>query len=94
MTDRNKPTGMYTGNLACFDCVIKLDDTICIFEFKLNGTKEQALQQILDNKYSQMYQMYQMYQMNGKRLLLIGVEFDKTERNIAGFVSKDYGEFL
>ena len=68
------------SNVGRMDCVIKLDDTIVIIEFKLNGTKEQALQQIHDNQYPQ------MYQLDGKRLLLIGVEFDKAGRNIAGFV--------
>ena len=52
---------------------------ICMMEFKINGSKEQALQQINDRKYSQ------KYQMDGKELLLIGLEFDKDGRNIGFF---------
>ena len=67
-------------NLGRIDCVVKTDDMICIMEFKLNGTKEDAMQQIIDRKYAQ------KYQQDGKELVLIGVEFDKDERNIGGFL--------
>lgn len=67
-------------NIGRMDCVIETDNMICIMEFKLNGTKEQAFQQILDNKYPQ------KYQLSGKQLVLLGVEFDKSGRNIAGYL--------
>ena len=72
-------------NLGRIDCVVKTDDMICIMEFKLNGTKEDAMQQIIDRKYAE------KYQQDGKELVLIGVEFDKDERNIGGFLVGDIG---
>ncbi|NQZ11509.1 MAG: PD-(D/E)XK nuclease domain-containing protein [Algicola sp.] len=47
---------------------------------KLNGTKEEALQQILDKQYAQ------KYQHSNKTVILLGVEFDQKTRNIGGFV--------
>ena len=47
-----------------------------IFEFKLNQSAEIALQQIRDKQYAQ------RYQAEGKEMLLFGVNFDTTERNI------------
>lgn len=67
-------------NKGRVDCVIETDDMICIIEFKLKGTKEQALQQILDTEYEQ------KYLLSGKRNVLIGVEFDQDTRNLGDFV--------
>lgn len=64
------------------DCVLHTDSSIYIIEFKLNGSKEQALQQIEDKHYGQKY-------LNSeKQLVLLGVEFDQQTRNIGDFVSK------
>jgi len=60
--------------------VVKTKDYIYVFEFKLNGTAEEAIQQI-DNK------GYLIpYQLDGKKLIKIGVEFSKEERNISRFL--------
>lgn len=67
-------------NIGRIDCVIETDDMICIIEFKFDGTKEQALQQIADKKYAQ------KYQLDNKKLVSIGVAFDKETRNISGYV--------
>jgi hypothetical protein len=64
------------------DCVLKTDNTIYIIEFKLNGSKEDALQQIEDKQYAQ------KYLMDNKGIVLLGVEFDQKSRNIGGFVEK------
>ncbi|MBT4922404.1 MAG: AAA family ATPase [Rickettsiales bacterium] len=69
-----------TTNIGRLDVVIDLADKTYIFEFKLNGTKEEALEQIKTKKY------YQPYQGNNKELILVGVEFNQEERNIVGFV--------
>ena len=69
-------------NIVRLDCVIEMDETIYIIKFKLDGTKEQALQQIIDNKYAQ------AFQLSDKKVILIGAEFDKQGRNIAGVVSQ------
>ena len=58
------------------DAVVKTSKYIYVFEFKLNGTAEQALQQIDDKKY------LIPYQSDGRELVKIGVEFSAEERNI------------
>ena len=52
---------------------------VYVFEFKVNETAETALQQIKDKKY------YAKYMKEDARIHLIGVQFSKTERNIAGW---------
>ena len=69
-------------NIGRMDCVIETKDMVCIIEFKLDGTKEQALAQIIDKNYAQ------KYQLSEKDVVLIGVEFDKVGRNIAGWLSE------
>jgi ATP-dependent exoDNAse (exonuclease V) beta subunit len=67
-------------NEGRIDCVVQTDNTIYIIEFKLNGTKEQALQQIHDNHYSL------KYQGSDKSIVLLGVEFDQNSRNLGDFI--------
>ncbi|HNI98092.1 MAG TPA: AAA family ATPase [Leptospiraceae bacterium] len=64
-------------NIGRIDAVID-DNHTYIFEFKLNGTKAQALQQIKDRKY------HEKYTNKGKSVYLIGVEFQN--RNIGEYV--------
>lgn len=59
------------------DAVVKTPKFIYVFEFKLNGTAEEALQQIDDKGY------LIPYQADGRELIKIGVEFSATERNIS-----------
>ena len=58
------------------DAVVETSNTIFIFEFKLNGTAEQALTQIDAKGY------LIPYQASGKTLVKVGVEFDKATRNL------------
>ncbi len=58
------------------DAVLVLKDRVLIFEFKLNQSADVALQQIHDKQYAQ------PYQQSGKPVLLFGVNFDTTARNI------------
>ena len=51
-----------------------------IFEFKLNGSKEDALQQIINKQYAQ------KYQHSSKSVVLLGVEFDRQQRNIGELI--------
>jgi len=62
------------------DAVVKTKDYIYIFEFKLNGTAEEAIQQIDDKGY------LIPYQLDGRKLIKVGVEFSKEERNINRFI--------
>lgn len=61
------------------DAVVKTSDYIYVFEFKLNGTTEEALQQIDDKGY------LIPYQADGCRLVKVGASFSADERNIAGW---------
>lgn len=59
------------------DAIVKTPKYIYVFEFKLNGTAEQALQQIDDKGY------LIPFQTDGRELVKVGVEFSKEERNIS-----------
>jgi len=60
------------------DAVVKTDDTVYVFEFKLtgNGTAETALQQIDEKGY------LIPFTAGGKRLVKIGAEFSAEERGL------------
>lgn len=58
------------------DAVVKTADYIYVFEFKLDGSVDEALNQI-DNK------GYLIpYQADSRKLVKVGISFDKEERNI------------
>jgi len=64
-------------NLGRIDLTIKIDNLIYIIEFKV-GTGN-ALQQIKTNQYAQKY-------MNeNKDIYLVGINFDKGDKNICKF---------
>ncbi len=63
-------------NVGIIDAVIKTDDFIIIFEYKLRDTAQAALDQIKDKKY------YERFLTSGKKIILVGVEFSMQERNI------------
>ena len=58
------------------DAVVQTPDYIYVFEFKLNGTAEEALQQIEDKGYAT------PYLCDGRKVLKVGVEFSAEERNV------------
>ncbi|NDV60658.1 AAA family ATPase [Bacteroides sp. 519] len=58
------------------DAVVKTKDYIYVFEFKLDGTAQMALQQIDDKGY------LIPYTADGRQLIKIGVSFDSQERNL------------
>jgi len=64
------------------DAVVKTKDTIYVFEFKLNGTAEEAIRQIDSNGY------LIPYKLDGRKLVKVGVEFSKKERNLHRFIVK------
>jgi len=69
-------------NRGRIDCVIHTDSVIYVIEFKLHGTKEEALQQIKDKQYAQ------KYLTSDKDIVLLGVEFDHAERNVVDWVEE------
>ena len=58
------------------DAVVQTPDYIYIFEFKLNGTAEEALQQIENKGYAV------PYRTDNRKLIKVGIEFSAEERNI------------
>ncbi len=58
------------------DAVVKTSDYIYVFEFKLNGTAEEAMRQIDDKGY------LIPYSADNRSVVKIGAAFDKQERNI------------
>jgi len=62
------------------DAVVKTNDYIYVFEFKLNGTAEEAIRQIDGKGY------LMPYQLDVRKLIKVGVEFSKEERNINRFL--------
>ncbi|MDR0938151.1 MAG: ATP-binding protein [Mediterranea sp.] len=58
------------------DAVVKTDRYIYLFEFKLNGTAEEALRQIDSKEY------FLPYRLDGRKLFKVGVSFSKEKRNI------------
>lgn len=63
------------------DAVVKTPKYIYVFEFKLNGTVEQALQQIDEKGY------LLPYQADGREVVKVGVEFSAEKRNINRWLS-------
>lgn len=62
------------------DAVVKTKDTVYVFEFKLNGTAEEALRQITEKGY------LISYRLDGKRLVKVGVSFSKETRNVERYL--------
>ena len=62
------------------DAVVKLKDTIYIFEFKFDGTPEEALAQIESKQYAI------PYHPDGRRIVKVGVNFDSATRTIERWI--------
>ncbi len=62
------------------DAVVKLPDAVYVFEFKFDGTPEEALAQINSKQYAV------PYQADGRRVVKAGVNFDSATRTIGGWV--------
>ena len=62
------------------DAVVKTKDFIFVFEFKLNGTAEEALKQIDEKGY------LIPYTLDRRKLEKVGVNISKEKRNIDCYV--------
>ncbi len=62
------------------DALIETEDTIYLFEFKLNGTAEEALKQIDDKGYAI------QYEAGDKKVVKIGANFDSDKRTIERWI--------
>lgn len=58
------------------DVVLKLQDAIYVFEFKYDGTPEEALAQIDSKQYAI------PYQMDNRQVIKVGINFDSATRTI------------
>ena len=70
----------YNTNDGRIDLVLKTDKFIYIMEFKLEGTAEEALQQINEKHYAL------PFEMDERKLFKIGVNFSTKTRNIEKWV--------
>lgn len=61
------------------DVVVKMQDTIYVFEFKVDGTPDEALEQINSKGYGI------AYQAETQTVVKVGVNFDSTTRTIGGW---------
>ncbi len=62
------------------DAVVKTSDYIYVFEFKLNGTAQEAIKQIDDKGY------LIPYSADGRKLFKVGVRFDAETRNLGDWI--------
>jgi hypothetical protein len=67
----------YRGRI---DLVVEFSDKIYIIEFKCNRSAKAALKQIHDKGYAD------MFRQSGKKITLMGVNFDSEKRNVAEWV--------
>ena len=73
----------YHTSRGRIDLVLQTDKFIYIMEFKLNGTAEEALQQINDKNYAL------PFEMDGRKLFKIGVNFSAETRNIEKWIVEE-----
>ncbi|MEZ4664613.1 MAG: AAA family ATPase [Caldilineaceae bacterium] len=72
-------------NHGRIDAVVEFEDQLFIFEFKLNGNAEAALAQIRQKEY------FQKYWLKGKRIFLIGANFDTATRTVSEWLVEEAG---
>ena len=73
----------YHTSQGRIDLVLQTDKYIYVMEFKLDGTAEEALQQINDKQYAL------PFAANSRKVLKIGVNFSNTTRNIERWVVEE-----
>ena len=72
-------------SIGRIDAVVETDGRIYVIEFKLHDTAEAALEQIREKRY------FERYLDRGKEILLVGVAFDPTTRNIEKWIPQELG---
>ncbi|HBL98436.1 TPA: hypothetical protein DDZ86_02230 [Candidatus Dependentiae bacterium] len=69
-------------NIGRVDLIVETSNTLYIFEFKLNKSAQEALNQIIDMHY------HEVYLDHGKKIILVGVNFSSDTKNITEFLIK------
>ena len=64
------------------DVVIKMPDAIYVFEFKIDGTPEEALAQINSKQYAI------PYEIDHRKVVKVGVNFDSITRTLGEWVDR------
>lgn len=72
----------YTTSRGRIDILIKTPKYIYVMELKLNGTAEEALQQIEEQGYGE------QFANDPRHLFLVGISFSKRKRNIDNWIIK------
>ena len=62
------------------DFVVGMPDTTYVFELKVNGTAQEALDQINDKGY------FLPYETNGKKVVKVGVQFDRDTMTVGQWI--------
>ena len=70
----------YRTSRGRVDLVLKTSDYIYVMEFKLNGTAEEALQQIEEKGYSS------AFAADGRKVVKVGVNFSDETRSIERWI--------
>ncbi|WP_418697240.1 ATP-binding protein [Bacteroides sp.] len=70
----------YHTSQGRIDLLLQTDKYVYVMEFKLNGTAEEALQQINDKQYAL------PFQTDARKLFKIGINFSSTTRNIEKWI--------
>ena len=65
------------------DVVVKMQDAVYVFEFKMDGTAAEALAQINSRGYAI------PYQSDHRKIVKIGVNFDSTTRTIGEWIIEE-----
>ena len=65
-----------TKHKGRLDLIAQTEDFIYLMEFKLDGTAENAIEQIKNREYAAAYKNF------NKKIFLVGVNFSKEERNV------------
>lgn len=70
-------------NIGRIDMIIDTSNYLYIFEFKMHGSAQEALQQIEEKQYCQKYALL------NKSIMLIGIKFDIKKRNVDDWIIKE-----
>ena len=70
-------------NVGRIDMIIEMNDIVYVFEFKIVGDAQGALEQIEEKHY------YQQYLNAQKAIVLVGILFDVKKRNVDSWVVKN-----
>jgi len=65
------------------DVVLEMPDATYVFELKVNGTAQEALDQINGRNYAL------PYDIDGHKVVKIGVQFDRDTMTVGDYIIKD-----